>query len=274
MYAVIHFDDVEYLHTNAKVERDIMRNGLLSEEQIENGYFASGLSHNDNLDPHVNKSLTEISEWDGKEYVCIFCTQLYPPEVEQYFGGIKGYTTREQKRIKAEWVDFLRTNTKALKGVHFRSCLHQDLLEAVCFQEKLETLRIKWGSFSDWTCLENLKTLKYFSSDGNYSKVSDVSPISKLEELVVLDLVDYKKVKDLSPFANLKNLEQLRFAADCKIKDLEFLRQMPNLRDLRISVKLEKNYTLNEIDSLITSLPNLRDSYDFFAELKRKIKGE
>ena len=251
-----------------------MQSSVLTGAQIENGYFSDALSHNDNLNPRINIILKETSEWDGKEYVCIGCTQLNPPEIEQIFSDLKGYSTREQKRILAEWVDFLRTNTTTLRGVHFRSCLPQVLLEAVCCQEKLETLRIKWGSFSDWTCLENLKTLKYFSSDGNYSKVSDVSPISKLEELVVLDLVDYKKVKDLSPFANLKNLEQLRFAADCKIKDLEFLRQMPNLRDLRISVKLEKNYTLNEIDSLITSLPNLRDSYDFFAELKRKIKGE
>jgi len=241
-----------------------MRSGILTGEQIEHGYFNDTLSHNDNLNPHVNISLTELSEWDGREYVCVSCTQLNPPEIEHIFSDLKGYTIRDQKRILAEWVDFFRTNTMALREVHLRSSVPQVLLEAVCCQERLETLRIKWGSFSDWSCLESLKNLKYFSSDGFRAKVSDITPVGKLKNLVVLDLVDYKKVRDLSPLANLKNLEQLRFVADCTINDLEFLRQMPNLRDLRISVKLEKQYTLYEIDSLTTSLTNVRDRYDFF----------
>ena len=248
-----------------------MRSGLLTGEQIEQGYFNYALSHNDNLNPHVNTSLTEINEWDGREYVCIGCTQLNPPETKLIFKDLKGYTNREQKRILAEWVYFLSTNTTVLRGVHFRTSLPQVLLEAVCCQEELETLRIKWGNFSDWSCLENLKKLKYFSSDGYRAKVDNISSFGKLQELVVLDLVGYKKVRDLSPLADLKNLEQLRFSAECTIKDLEFLRQMPKLRDLRISVKLEKEYTPDELDSLIMSLPNLRDSFDFFQKLKCKI---
>ena len=245
----------------------------LTQELIEKGYFHWDHSHNDKMSPHINKSLKQVSEWDGREYVCIGCTQLYTPDMEKHFHGLKGYTIPEQKRILAEWVDFLRTETKALKGVHFRTSLPQVLLEAVCCQENLETLQIKWGPFSDWSCLENLKNLKYFSSDGFRAKVNDISPIGKLSELIVLSLGSYKKFTDLTPLANLKKLEQLEYIAGCKIKDLEFLRQMPNLRDLRLYAKIEKEYTLDEVNSLITSLPNLRDSYGFFPKLKRKIPG-
>jgi hypothetical protein len=217
--------------------------------------------------------LTEVNEWDGREYVCIGCTQLNPPEAEKIF-GLKGYTIREQKRILAEWVDLLRTDTKALKGVHFRTSLPQVLLEAVCCQENLETLIIKWGTISDWSCLENLKNLKYFDSDGFRARVSDISPIGKLNGLVALSLRDYKKINNLNPLANLQNLEQLTYVADCTIEDVEFLRQMPNLRDLRLAVKIEKGYTLYELNDLIMSLTSLHDSYDFFSKLMRKVEKQ
>ena len=239
---------------------------ILKEEQIEKGYFNWDFSYNDNMNPHINRPLSEVREWDGRDYACIACTQLIWDNDHIH------YTNHEKKRILAEWADFLSTNTKALKGVHFCSSVPQVLLEAVCCQENLETLHIKWGTFSDWSCLENLKNLKYFSSDGFRAKVSDISPIGKLSELVALSLIDYKKFKDLTPLANLQNLEQLTYFADCTIKDVDFLRQMPNLRDLRLVVNLEKNYSLCELNTLMLSLTNLRDSSDFFPRLTRKIK--
>ena len=227
---------------------------LLTEEQIKIGYFNYSLSHNDKLNPHYNAAITEVSEWNGSEYVCIGCTQLYPP----------------QKHVLPEWVEFMRANTKAFRGVHFRTSLPQALLDAVCCQENLETLRIKWGTFSDWSCLENLKKLKYFTSDGYRAKVSDVLPFGKLKELVVLDLVDYKKIQDLTPLASLPNLEELVFAGNkCTIKDLEFLCHLPKLKALGLFAKLEKAYTLKELDSLM--LPDFLDRHDFFAKLKRNI---
>ena len=241
---------------------------LLTEEQIKIGYFNYGLSHNNNLDPHYNTVITEVSEWNGNEYVCIGCTQLYPPGCPG--NPKKGYTVPEQKHVLSEWVEFMRTNTKAFRGVHFCTSLPQALLEAVCCQENLETLRIKWGTFTDWSCLENLKNLKYFTSNGFRAKVSDVRPFGKLKELVVLDLVDYKKIRDLTPLENLPNLEELVFAGfSCAIKDLEFLCHLPKLKALGLSAKLVKAYTLQELDALM--LPDFLDRYDFFAKLKRNI---
>ncbi len=81
-----------------------------------------------------------------------------------------------KKRVLSEWIDFLRTNTKAFTALHFNSLVPQALFNAACCQEKLEELRFKWGSYSDLSSLEVLEKIKFLYL-GSGTKVQDVQEI-------------------------------------------------------------------------------------------------
>jgi hypothetical protein len=62
--------------------------------------------------------------------------------------------------ILAEWFDFLRSNRKTFRALHFASRVPQNLFDAACCQDDLEELRFKWGAYSDLSAIKNLKNLK------------------------------------------------------------------------------------------------------------------
>ena len=100
---------------------------LLNEKQIKEMYF----QNIGGFPP--NKHVKEVKDYKGEEYCCIACTQL------DYL-----YSERDAKRILNEWIDFLRTNTKTFKALHFNTRVSQKLFDAACCQENLEELRFKW----------------------------------------------------------------------------------------------------------------------------------
>jgi len=159
---------------------------VLSETQITKEYFniIGGYPS--------SKIIHELSEYNGEEQVCIACTQL-----DVNHDNVQ-YSEREKKYILKEWINFLSTKTKALKGLHFNSRVPQALFDAACCQEKLEELRFKWGSYSNLSALENLDKLKFLYL-GQGSSVQDITVIGKLKSLVVLHI-------DLSfPIISTKN---------------------------------------------------------------------
>ena len=226
----------------------------LTKKQIKNGYFNIIGGFPDEEIVH------EVSEYKGEERLCIACTQLNPKIYEELMPGTKGYSERDMKRVLAEWLDFLRTNTKALKALHFNSRVPQRLFDAACCQENLQELRFKWGAYSDLSALQNLKKLKYLYL-GTGARVEDIAVLGKLKNLIVLCAENFKRIEDYSPLASLDKLEQLVIRASIygsiSMKDLEFLREMKSLSSVSIGATFKRKYTPEELTDLYASLPNI-----------------
>jgi hypothetical protein len=224
---------------------------ILTEKQIREGYFYGiggfpSLVHRD----YTNYA-QEVKDYKGQEKLCIACTQL-----ESH-----NYSKRDQKRILDEWLDFLKTNTKALKALHFNSHVPQRLLDAACHQENLEELFLKWGNYKDLSVLDKLRNIKYLRI-GTGSGVQDIEVLGRLSSLVVLSVENFKRVEDYSPIARLDKLEQLIISGPTlgrtPMKDYEFLREMPNLLSVWFpGVTIRKKYTRDELSDLFAGLPNL-----------------
>lgn len=217
---------------------------ILTEDQIKNPYFREigGFP--------PKKSTIELKDYQGEKELSIFCTQL------DY-----SYNEREKKRILAEWIDFLRTNTKAFKALHFNSRVPQKLFDAACCQEDLEELRFKWGAYEDLSELKKVDKLKYLYI-GSGASVRDITCLGSLNNLIVLQIENFKKIEDYSPLISLNKLEQLVISGpilgNTPIKDLDFLYKMQNLVSLWLpNTTLRRKYSKEERENLRSALPNL-----------------
>ncbi|ROR29222.1 hypothetical protein EDD66_103158 [Mobilisporobacter senegalensis] len=229
---------------------------VLTEEQIKGRYF----KEIGGFPP--DKIVTEVKDYKGEANLCVACTQL------DYH-----YSERDKKRILAEWIDFFRTYTKALKALHFNSRVPQKLFDAACCQENLEELRFKWGAYSDLSALEDLTKLKFLYI-GSGVGVRDITSLGKLKNLIVLYIENFKDIEDYSPLTALDQLEQLVISGpilgNTPIKDLEFLREMKSLLSIWIpNTTIMKKYTYKELANLRISLPNLYDVNDCIWRLDR-----
>ncbi|MCL2167429.1 MAG: leucine-rich repeat domain-containing protein [Clostridiales bacterium] len=238
-------------------ERSIMM-PVLQKQYIEESYFEENADY--------SNVIQELSEYKGEERICVSCTQLAGKEYAKILSDIQTYSERDKKRILAEWIDFLQTNPKALKAIHFRSHVPQRLFDAACCQENLEELHFKWGNYTDLSALENLKKLKYLYL-GAGSGIQDITPLSRLDTLIVLHVVNLKRIEDYSPLTALPRLEQLVISGPnlgkTPIKDLDFLIDMKSLLSFwRPGTTLRKKYTPDERESLLLALPNLSFCYN------------
>ena len=229
----------------------------LTEAQIRNGYFhgVGGFPPLNETDDRTNYA-REVKDYSGQERLCIVCTQL-----DNY-----GYSEREKKRVLAEWIDFLRTDTKAFKALHFNSRVSQALFDAVCSQKYLEELRFKWGAYSNLSALENLQKLKYLYI-GSGSCVRDITVLGKLKNLIVLYVENFKQIEDYSPLITLDRLEQLIISGPVlgltPIEDYEFLRNMRCLLSAWFpNTTMRRKYTPNELADLRATLPKLTFIHD------------
>ena len=229
---------------------------ILTDEQIKISYFSpvAGFPR--------GKTIHKLEEYNGEDKIGISCTQI---EALEWSTTGKLLTKKEQKRILNEWIDFLRTNTKALKALHFRTHTPQALFDAACCQENLEELFFTWGNYKDLSGLEKLPFLKFLRI-GSGAGVQDISPLCRMKSLVVLHVENFKRVEDYSSFADLKNLEQLNILSAMyqrvPIKDLEFLRKMPHLLSFSAGdVTLKKKYSKEELTNLFNDLANLRNMF-------------
>lgn len=218
---------------------------VLMETQIKDGYFdvIGGF-------PPM-QIVKEVKDYKGENHLCIACTQL------DYFV----YSEHEKKRVLNEWIDFLRTNTRAFKALHFNSRVPQKLFDAACCQENLEELRFKWGTYSDLSALENLKKLKFLYI-GSGSSVRDITIFEKMKNLIVLHIENFKQIEDYSQLIALDKLEQLVISGPVlgrtPVKDLEFLREMRSLVSVWVpNTTIRRKYTSEELAKLRASLPNL-----------------
>lgn len=218
---------------------------ILTEEQIKRLYFSK-------IGGFPSAPIVkEVKEYKGESHLCVACTQLDYP-----------YSERDKKRILNEWIDFLRTNTKALKALHFNSRVPQALFDAACCQENLEELRFKWGAYSDLSALDNLKNLKFLYI-GSGAGVREITCLGKLQGLIVLYIENFKRIEDYSPIVALDKLEQLVISGPIlgytPIKDLEFLHEMKSLVSIRLpNTTIRRKYSNEEIDFIYTKFSNFR----------------
>ena len=184
---------------------------ILNEKQIKYGF---DYCHQD--EPQ-DRCIVEVSEYNGENALTINCTQLGDSFTPQY------KTAKEKKSILHQWCDFLYDNTTAFTELTFCTRMPQELFDAVCAQQNLRKLYIKWG----------------------------IEPISKLKNLVALSVENFQKIDDYSPLVNLKNLESLSIEGDCfgpkyiHIKSLNFLNNMKQLRffSFLTGIVKSKDYT-------------------------------
>ena len=232
---------------------------VLSEAQVKEIYFniIGGFP--------PAKILKELKEYNGEERICVACTQIDTSNIFRD-NPYANLSKRELKNILDEWIDFLSTNTRALKALHFNSRVPQALFDAACRQEDLAELRFKWGAYPDLSALENLHQLQFLYL-GPGAGVTDITTLGKLKSLVVLDMTGFKKIEDYSPLISLDALEQLAITGATlqytPLKDLEFLREMPNLRSIVLGgISYRRKYSPDEIANLLAALQNLHDIND------------
>lgn len=196
----------------------------LTEEQIRFGFYYY-FPNRKNTIPRV----TEVSEYAGEECLIINCTQL----------GTDYKSAKEKKRVLTEWCEFLVGNPKAFNVLKFGTRMPQELFDAVCHQQNLRDLEIKWGSYKDLSAIQNLKNLQLLYI-GSGASVESVKPIGMLPKLVGIYLENFQKIKDYADLNQLSRLESLTICGDgmgpqyIKVDSIEFLRSLPQLRFLKL----------------------------------------
>ena len=175
---------------------------VLNEKQLIYGYDYYFKNEN------RPRSIVEVSEYNGESAIIINCTQLDDSSNSKY------KTAKARKSVVNEWCDFLIKNPTAFTELTFCTRMPQELFNAVCSQQNLKKLYIKWGVYPDISKISNLVNLEFLHL-GSGSSVGSVEPISKLENLVALTVENFQKIDDYSPLTKLKKLESLTIEGDC-----------------------------------------------------------
>lgn len=100
--------------------------------------------------------------------------------------------------------------------------------------------------------ISRLKKLKKFSYNGSELRgyITSITPLSKLEELLFLDL-RFNFIQSVEPIKNLKKIESL-YLYDNRISDLSPLMALKNLKSLDVGANSTRNF------DFLQMLPNLR----------------
>lgn len=181
-------------------------------------------------------------EYDGQESVKLVCTQhynmFYRPDI----------TLHRQKKITQSWVDFLRSSRLPLKRVQLCSRTPQAIFDALCTQDSIEFLRLKWCAAPDISAIRNLQNLKQLYL-GIGTAVTDIKPIAELKNLEALCLDSTTKITDYTCLGDLENLVALDIGGNFQngaIIDMElddFLSRLKKLEFLHLGTVRVGNRT-------------------------------
>ena len=208
---------------------------VLNEKQLIYGYDYYFKNEN------RPRSIVEVSEYNGESAIIINCTQLDDSSNSKY------KTAKARKNVVNEWCDFLIKNPTAFTELTFCTRMPQELFNAVCSQQNLKKLYIKWGVYPDISKISNLVNLEFLHL-GSGSSVGSIEPISKLENLVALTVENFQKIDDYSPLTKLKKLEI--FTNIVKSKYYTPLLSLENIEHLSIKPFKEVNKLYDEIIKL------------------------
>ncbi|GAA4057649.1 hypothetical protein [Agromyces indicus] len=177
------------------------------------------------------EALWRVEQYRGQRSVEVQATQLEG----------NGVTKRsEQKRILAEWVEFLSGSTTGITDLNLVSQVPQELLDAVGGQHQLKSLAVKWGPYSDLNPLRSLKELRTLSLGGARA-VKDLQPLASLHKLHTLVLDQPFSARNPEVIGQFQSLERLAFGngpgTRLPVEQLTTLAKLPNLVELGIPLR-------------------------------------
>ena len=184
-------------------------------------------------DRMLEEGVDHPGEYSGQASIKLVCTQ-HPFSLEEGMYDPRG-CEKKQRAYTQEWVEYLKSEKMPVKEIHVCSAVDQIVFDALCCQDSLESLRIKWLRCKQIDDIVRLKKLKKLFLE-RASSLLDITPIVSLENLEVLILGETKKIIDYSALSALKKLKVLGICnyrtsinVTIKVKDLDFISEMPNL---------------------------------------------
>jgi len=169
---------------------------VLNEKQLIYGYDYYFKNEN------RPRSIVEVSEYNGESAIIINCTQLDDSSNSKY------KTAKARKHVVNEWCDFLIKNPTAFTELTFCTRMPQELFNAVCSQQNLKKLYIKWGVYPDISKISNLVNLEFLHL-GSGSSVGSVDLKDMKQLRFFRFFTSIVKSKDYTPLLSLENIEHL-----------------------------------------------------------------
>ncbi len=157
----------------------------------------------------------------------------------------------QQKKLTDKFAQFLSNEVHPITEMHVCTLVNQNVFDAICHQNNLESLRIKCFNGTDISEIVKLTKLKKLFIESG-ARIHDISPLADLKQLEVLILGNTKQIGDYSCLAALQNLKVLgicQYQAAYNEKPLrmttdEFIKRMPRLEWVDIvDCKVDENGT-------------------------------
>ena len=221
------------------------------------------------------KTIKYVSEYDGSEKLNLACTQLDLP-------------AKRKKEVIQEWCEFLPT-LKNLKRLCFFSKVNQDIFDAACQIENLDSLFIKWSDIENFENIERLTKLRrlYISTSTHFENLGFIKSIKSIEwlelhelkNLTELDGIEFaenlkgfiisggmfgkQKLKNFEPLSNLLDLEYLGLSSTyIQSENLSPLCLLKKLKYLDLPIY----YPMLEYAKIFKHLPNCDHGIQAFRE--------
>lgn len=176
--------------------------------------------------------------------ICLSCTQL----------GVSSYA---QRKIVDEWCNYLRLETKRFRKIESVSRMNRAMLNAICHQEDLKYLFIKWLVAESIESIKQLSNLSFLYLAIS-PRIVEINALASLKKLKVLYLIDSASINDLFFLNSLTDLEELciasRVYAGAKVsikKDLTFLKNLKQLKVLKLSDLRLESFSFEWFNSFI-----------------------
>jgi hypothetical protein len=218
---------------------------LVPEEDLKYGYWSLLRYEAEKLGVKV---INKIEEYKGEEYLMLACTQL------------NNHTAVEQTKVVNKWCELFTSQQLSAKIIWLNSRASQKIIDAVCHQQNLEGLWIKWGVYPDISKLNKLQQLKYLHLGGG-SSIEDISSVATLSCLKNFESSHLYKINNYSFLGKMKNITDLTIEGDpyssmkhVVLDSLEFLEEMPQIQRLELCMTRIKDHSYLPI----TKLKNLR----------------
>lgn len=154
--------------------------------------------------------------------------------------------------------------------------------DAIVTQNELNSIRV--FTYDGPNRVSNILGIQYLNNLSIFSvidgEIIDLSPLSKLENLIYLKL-SLNLIDDLKPLSRLKKLEVLDVSQN-RIRDLSPLKSLKNLRELDVLVNPIANYKqLSNLEELrikcscdgYTPISSTKYDYNVFSRFFRWIVG-
>ena len=207
---------------------------ILTDRDVKEGFW-----HHRPEEGFPPKSIRDPEEYDGLPMLNVVCTQTNLPP-------------REQAKLVRRWCDFLPT-ISALEFLWFHSKVSQELFDAACSVPHLKGLWIKWSSIKSIGSMVNCTNLTFLHL-GSSPQLTSIEHLSRLRNLIWLELENIKRVSDLTVIGELRQLQGLVIEGSMwttqVVESLAPLARLQGLRFLALPNLKAKDKTLSPLFSL------------------------